>query len=166
VGSNPAVTITFLYDERDVICMSQDHVTYGDSITVGGGYPMKVDDADVAGELKLPGLRIWGHRIILDGEDGIKCAECDMEEEIPDLIQATTGFREVLYKLYLLRKFKDADCDSLPVGTLIEDGSGNNRVRYDPSTVNWSSGKHSGDYTMMVSPDMHDDLKKDINRKI
>lgn len=67
--------------------------------------------SDLIGEAKLPGVRLWGHRINLSGEDGIECEECEMREEIPDILQMSSGFREVIYKLYILGKFKNTRCE-------------------------------------------------------
>ena len=63
------------------------------------------------GRTQLPGIRLWGHRINLSGDDGISCEECEMEEEVPEILQMSSGFREVVYKLYILGKFKNTRCE-------------------------------------------------------
>jgi hypothetical protein len=94
-----------------------------------------------------PGVRLWGHRIILSGEALISCEECEMEEEVPELLQMSSGFREVLYKLYILGKFKNTRCDSLnglPAGEGITDKSGKNGAPpYNRDKVHWSSGSNT-----------------------
>lgn len=65
---------------------------------------------DDRGRTQMPGVRLWGHRINLAGGDGISCEECEMSEEIPDLLQMTSGFRQVLWKMYILGQFKHTSC--------------------------------------------------------
>ena len=52
----------------------------------------------------------WSHNLKPIGSNSIKCSHCEMEEEIPELIQRSTGFRTVVYKLYVLGKFKNTRC--------------------------------------------------------
>ena len=52
----------------------------------------------------------WGHNLKPIGGSSIKCSHCEVEEEIPELIQRSTGFRTVVYKLYVLGKFKNTTC--------------------------------------------------------
>jgi len=53
----------------------------------------------------------WSHNLKPIGSNSIKCSHCGMEEEIPELVQRSTGFRTVVYKLYILGKFKNARCE-------------------------------------------------------
>lgn len=62
-------------------------------------------------DLDVPGLRLWGHRIVLDGGESIECEECKMEEEVPEILQMSNGFRQAVYKLYILGKFKHTQCE-------------------------------------------------------
>jgi len=88
-----------------------DDTPYG-TLTVQGVDVATTSDLDLdSGRTQMPGLRLWGHRIILDGDDGVSCEECDMSEEVPDLLQMSSGFREVVYKLYILGKFKNTRCE-------------------------------------------------------
>lgn len=121
--------------------------TYGDfpgvTVTTNGNVQqmkdlgmMKTDD-DAIGTT-IPGIRLWGHRIILNGESGIKCEECEMEEEIPDLLQMTNGFREVVYKMYILGKFKNTRCEpefETDQSVLNHDVT---NIGYNPNKVHWT----------------------------
>jgi len=84
----------------------------GVNITTSDGRVKTADMDDAIGTLDkdVPGIRLWNHRIVLDGDSSIKCEECEMEEEIPELLEMTNGFRQVVYKMYLLGKFKDTSC--------------------------------------------------------
>lgn len=59
---------------------------------------------------RIPGIQLWGHKIILSGDSSIKCSLCDKEESVPDLLGMSSGFREVVYKMHILSKFKDSAC--------------------------------------------------------
>ncbi len=62
------------------------------------------------GEPRLSLVEMWGHKPFMKEDGTIKCATCRFEAEIPTLFQETTGFREVLYKLYVYGQFKQVDC--------------------------------------------------------
>lgn len=82
----------------------------GVTVTTSGG-----SVSDPIGELKnTPGIRLWGHSIILEGDTGIKCKACEKEEEIPELLSMSSGFREVVYKMYVLGKFREESCSPDP----------------------------------------------------
>lgn len=88
-----------------------DDSPYG-KLTVQGVDVATTRDIDLSkGRTQLPGIRLWGHRINLADSDGIECEECEMREEVPDLLQQSSGFREVVYKLYILGKFKNTRCE-------------------------------------------------------
>jgi hypothetical protein len=61
-----------------------------------------------------------------------------MEEELPELLQMTSGFREVVYRMYLLGKFKHSRCEP----TFEEDNSilhkDSTNVGFDPNKVHWT----------------------------
>lgn len=98
-----------------------DTTTYGDTVTI--------DDLDLkTGRTEIPGVRLWGHRVVLSG-DGIECKECEMEREIPELLQMTNGFREVVYKMYILGEFRDTRCEP-DMGQ-----HGMATVNYDPNNI-------------------------------
>lgn len=53
---------------------------------------------------------IYGHRLQFN-HNSISCVSCDIEYEIPEIIQGTAGFRQVLYKLYLMEIFRSKMCE-------------------------------------------------------
>jgi len=103
------------------------------------GVDVAVADNDMRGRTQFPGVRLWGHRINLSGEDGIECEECEMREEIPDILQMSSGFREVVYKLYILGKFKNTRCEPEyeTDQSVLNDRTTN--VGYDPNKVHWTT---------------------------
>lgn len=85
-----------------------------------------------------PGFELWGHAIDFSG-DNISCHACDMEEEIPELLEMTKGFREVVYKLYVLKKFKKTSCKrKVKRDDIFGHNDNPNHITYDPHTVNWT----------------------------
>lgn len=194
--------------------------SYGTLTTGTGDAIGKVSDLKVTGEATIPGVRLWGHRINLAADDGIKCEECEMQEELPELMQMTNGFREVIYKMYVLGKFRQETCkpEFESDHSVIPDRT--RHVGYDPSKVHWvddntgtytrklkldngyvitdggviyestspdyhtgdmvtdkewmqmvrdaqDTGRTSiGDMSMMVGPDMHDDLRQDAGMSV
>jgi len=95
----------------------------------------------------VPGIQLWGHSIVLDGERGIKCHLCEQEEEIPELLEMSNGFREVVYKMYVLGKFRASSCspDREDIEDIIEDldrntdkfTTPNTRHRVDPNRTHF-----------------------------
>jgi hypothetical protein len=86
-----------------------DYVTYGDSITVPKeGWLSK---EDVKGAIEQSDTN--GHNIAIDGTNSFECEHCDETKSVPDLIEQSAGFRQVLYKLYIIGQFSDTDCDSV-----------------------------------------------------
>lgn len=62
---------------------------------------------------------LYGH-VIRFGDDGtISCLNCGMEKNVPQLLQESTGFREVVFKIHIISKFKEEEC--LPEQEDVED---------------------------------------------
>lgn len=101
----------------------------------------------------VPGIQLWGHSIVLDGDSGIQCQLCEQEEELPDLLEMSSGFREVIYKMYILGKFKTTPCSPDPedIEDIIEDldkntdtfTKPNTRHRVDPNKLHWYGPGHT-----------------------
>lgn len=101
----------------------------------------------------VPGIQLWGHSIVISGERGIKCELCDQEEELPELLEMSSGFREVVYKMYVLGKFKKSSCSPDPenIEEIIEDldkntdkfTKPNTRHRVDPNKLHWYGPGHT-----------------------
>ena len=66
----------------------------------------------------LPEGRIEINQHILDitSDDEIVCADCGESFEIPELIQHTAPHRTVAYRLYLIGKFSEIDCNRRMLG--------------------------------------------------
>lgn len=125
--------------------------TYGNSSvpgvnvqTTGGTIASGMDDPiGKAG----PTISLWGHNLILDGGSSVKCSVCEKEEEIPELLQMSSGFREVIYKMYILGQFRQATCEpefefdsgvlhtKTSNGDYIEVGYGDGRIATDGTYV-------------------------------
>lgn len=88
--------------------MTNDLQKLQDKIDAGKDLAQKSDLNLTAGRTQFPGVRLWGHRLSLGST--IECQECEMSEEVPPLLQESSAFREVVYKLYLLGKFKHTHC--------------------------------------------------------
>lgn len=82
-----------------------DPITYSKS---SNGYDRSSDTP--IGKARLPGVRLWGHRINIQGDHTIKCEECGIEKEFPRLLEMTTEYRQVLYKMFVLGTFKQEMC--------------------------------------------------------
>lgn len=68
-------------------------------------------------------VQYHGHKLVENG-DGIKCRDCEVEENIPDIFLQSSGFRLVTYKLYVLGRFKRRQCEQVlglqPTGRTVE----------------------------------------------
>jgi len=96
-----------------------------------------------SGRTMTPGIELWGHQLSLDGGSSFECEYCEMEESVPELVQMSSGFREVAYKLYILGRFRSEEC--VPKfeadRSVLRDNTTN--VGYDPNSVHWTdSGQH------------------------
>lgn len=118
--------------------------TYGDfpgvdvttpSKTVGVAGDVNVDNI----QTEIPGIDIYGHKILIK-DNGLECLECEMEESIPEVFLKSSGFYEVVYKLYIFGKFKHSRCEA----SFEQDNSILNHdktnVGYDPNRVHWVGG--------------------------
>ena len=121
--------------------------TYGDfpgvSVSVNGG-----SVSDPIGELRDSTIRLWGHNITLENDTSIKCKMCEKEEEVPEILSMSSGFREVVYKMYILGKFRGEKC--APESEDLEDMLGKRGTkdwpdrtthRVHPNKIHWSKTK-------------------------
>lgn len=98
-----------------------------------------------------PLMRAWGHSLIVDtgGEThSIKCQECEKEESVPGLLEQSSGFRQVVYKLHAFGEFKQSSCgtDTTDLEDIIKDrgiDKGNHPISgTPPHTHRVNLGKH------------------------
>lgn len=92
--------------------------TYRDIDTTTWSAPHDHNYQDMAGsgsysfqtlDIAINTHNVFGHSIIF--RDGtIECMDCDMEEDIPEIIRSGSGEREALYKMYLFSKFLEVRC--------------------------------------------------------
>ena len=61
-------------------------------------------------------IEINQHTLDITSDDEIVCADCGESFEIPELIQHTAPHRTVAYRLYLIGKFSEIDCDRRMLG--------------------------------------------------
>ena len=61
--------------------------------------------------MKKEHITINGHSLRED-DDSVYCTACDEEYEIPQLLQESSGFNEVVYRLYVMGKFKESECQT------------------------------------------------------
>ena len=157
-----------------------DYANYGQNITIGDMSSTAgpaTSDSDPIGTV-IPGLDLWGHTLTLSGDDGIECQSCDMEESIPELVQMSGGFREVIYKMYILSKFKRERCsstfkrDDSVLNEDDRDGLYGGPNFYDPShiyTVNTTSDGNSklGYNSVTVNADeLSEKEEKELKQKL
>lgn len=108
-------------------------------------------------------INLWGHSIVLDGDSGIECQACDMEEEIPELLSMSSGFREVVYKMYILGKFRKQSCNPDPedIEDMMDDLNKNvdpitrKNHRVPPSNIHWSGNTTTTSSAQSDTVDMY-----------
>jgi hypothetical protein len=87
------------------------------SVTLKNGSTLRVDTVKQSST-----LRIHGHKINLSEDDRVFCESCTQEHEIPEVFAQSSPFRQVVYKMYLLGKFKERGwqkyCDELEDTTI------------------------------------------------
>jgi hypothetical protein len=114
------------------------------------GVTVMTSGGSVGGSIEesVSGVQLWGHTIVRNEGNSIKCQDCEHEEELPELLEMSNGFREVVYKMYVLGKFKREECSPDPED--IMDGLNKNKDwadsvshRVDPNRIHWSGAGQS-----------------------
>ena len=104
-------------------------------------------------------VQYHGHRLVENG-DGIKCRDCEVEEDIPDIFLQSSGFRVVAYKLYVLGRFKRKQCEQMftaqHTGRIIEIGG---TSFYQTQTGEWQD-EHGHTYTNDEIVELNDGYRK------
>lgn len=86
-----------------------DTPAYGSATTPK--FEDKLTTADDGGLRPDPVTPLWGHTIDYMDQQAISCTTCDMEFEIPELFQNSSGVREAVYRIYVYSKFRETDCE-------------------------------------------------------
>lgn len=137
-GSNPVVTITMsvfkshqayrnLFKHgKQYTCMSKKDI----NISVDANSAMKRITKDIDIDYKADNyitsifdndvvdkkwINLNDHRILFDDLSTVTCKDCDEEHKIPQIIRESSGFTEVVYRLYLVGKVANTSC--VTVGT-------------------------------------------------
>jgi hypothetical protein len=94
-------------------------------------------------------ISIYGHIVAVDDGMPIECEECELSLDVPDIIEQSSGFVEVLYKLHIFGELKKESC-SVDVGvydeiddTVLDVGppdNNQNKPIPKPGRVRWSDG--------------------------
>lgn len=74
-------------------------------------FNLKVGGVDSWEKHKSGRRRVNKHVLDTTSDDEIVCTDCGESFEIPELIQNTAPHRTVAYRLYLIGKFKEIDCN-------------------------------------------------------
>lgn len=71
-------------------------------------------------------IHVGSHKVSFSERDTLSCEMCDIEMTVPVILLESSGFTEVVYRLYLLGQFKEQPCQSpLENGEYIEYINGN-----------------------------------------
>lgn len=97
-------------------------------------------------------LLLYGHNLHLSINGDVECDQCEMAVETPDIIQQSSGFVQVVYKLHAIGQFKYESCE-VDIEDVVEDGAPspspspiNDKKPYvgpKPGRTYWSDSKNS-----------------------
>lgn len=68
--------------------------------------------ADYSGESRPRSetVDMYGHSLTVN-DDGVSCTVCDESIDVPEIFQESSGFNQVVYKLYIFGQFKNMSCE-------------------------------------------------------
>jgi hypothetical protein len=93
-------------------------------------------------------ISLYKHVVAVDDGMPIECEECGLSLDTPDIIEQSSGFVEVLYKLHIFGELKEESCSSRSVPDEIDDipslgppDNNQNKPIPKPGRVRWSDSK-------------------------